>query len=1269
VHIGERNDDLDVPDGGRVQRRSTGHAGVPIWKHRQLGQPATDCDRSCEQNDRSREEEADARAAVGESAEELQEGQEEAAARGLRKARPQEVRREAGEEEQESSAQGGEEVTSERPRSSLRRSLVLGTLMVAMLCALTSASAAHAAGSWWRLSSVAAPTNLPPGGKGTVVGSVTNLGGEDAKASAEHPIKLTDTIPAGLEIESVLGFPGHARNPSKALPCKVEGQAVTCESAARVAPYEGIEIVATVKVDATSGTLTNVVSVEGGEDATGSIATPAPLSSPLKVSSTPTQFGVQGYELTPENEDGSRDTQAGSHTYQLTTSLDLNQTLEVNANSKRNEGSAPALVRDLHFVLPPGLLGNVTVLPRCSGVDFATITEGAINLCPASTAVGVAKVTINEPNIFGGVVTETVPVWNLEPAPGEPARFGIELDKVPIVLNTAVRTGSDYAVEVSVRNASQAVGVLSTQVSFWGAPSDKSHNGARGWECVGDENYASAAGKKCPHTGEENGKAFLALPTTCESAPATTVSGRSWPHGALNNEVSTLPAENATYTFPSALQGCESLDFTPTLAIETSAHEASTPTGLAVKIDVPQESTLLASDGPAEGTVKGTVLPLPIGVQASPGAANGLLTCSAGQIGFNGFEIGLPESAQVENDHFTPDGIECPDAAKIGTVSIKTPDLENELTGGAYLASQDTNPFGSPLVLYLFAEDPVSGVKVKLAGNIAIDQTTGQLTSTFENTPPVPFTDLTVNLFGGGSASQSTPPFCGEYKTDATFEPWSKPPVPGSASFSITSGSGGGPCPSNPQPLGGAVQASFVNPQAGAFSPFSLTIAHADSDQALTGIEAHLPPGAAAMISSVTPCPEPPAGQEWSCGADSLIGKATASSGFGPTPFSLPGQAYLTTGYDGAPFGLLVSTNAEHAGPFNLGIINVRSRINVDRTTAAVTVTTDPGPRGEVLPTMIKGVPVDLKQINVTVDRPNFEFNPTNCSPLSVTTRVSGAQGGAASIPTPIAVTNCAALPFTPKLTASTQGNASKLNGAALKVRIEALPGQANIAKTKLVLPITLPSRLTTIQKACPDTIFEANPAACDEGSNIGSATVHTPVLKSPLTGPAYLVSHGNAAFPDVEFVLQGEGITLILDGQTDIKKGITTSTFNSVPDAPVSVFETTLPEGPHSALTSNVPESKHFSLCGANLTMPTTITGQNGAVIEQNTKIPVAGCSAVLGFKLTRSQQLTKALKACRKQFKHSKKKRTACEAKARKKYGVKHKAKKKSKKAKKKK
>jgi hypothetical protein len=530
---------------------------------------------------------------------------------------------------------------------------------------------------------------------------------------------------------------------------------------------------------------------------------------------------------------------------------------------------------------------------------------------------------------------------------------------------------------------------------------------------------------------------------------------------------------------------------------------------------------------------------------------------------------------------------------------------------------------------------------------------------------------LKLHLFDGPRASQSTPSLCGSYETPMSLTPSSgNPAVLTSSSFSISEGAGGGPCQSSePQSFGPSFQTGPTSSAAGGFTDFTLTIGHSDADQPLSAVTTTLPPGASAMLSSITPCQEPPPGEGWGCGADSLIGHATSVSGFGSAPVTLGGEVYLTSGYDGAPFGLLVATNAEHVGPFDLGTIDVRSRIDVDRTTAAVTITTDPGPRGEGFPTRIKGVPVDLKQLNVTVDRPEFEFNPTNCSPLRTSGTLSGSQGAAEPVSASYPVTGCAGLPFKPTLTAFTQGNASKANGASLTVRVVAARGQANIAKTKLVLPLKLPSRLTTIQKACPDTTFERNPAACDEGSNIGTATVHTPVLKSALSGPAYLVSHGNAAFPDVEFVLQGEGITLVLDGQTDIKKGITTSTFNSLPDAPLSSFEAILPEGPHSALTSHVAESKHFNLCGTKLTMPTTITGQNGAVIQQETAIPVVGCKAVKASKakkLSRAQQLAKALKACRKRFKRSGTKRAACEKQARKKYPAKKPSKKKSSKAK---
>ncbi len=451
--------------------------------------------------------------------------------------------------------------------------------------------------------------------------------------------------------------------------------------------------------------------------------------------------------------------------------------------------------------------------------------------------------------------------------------------------------------------------------------------------------------------------------------------------------------------------------------------------------------------------------------------------------------------------------------------------------------------------------------------------------------------------------------------------------------------------------------AQGTNATAGAFTDFQLELTRPDGDQALRAVSMHLPPGNAALLSTVTLCGEEQAAKD-QCPPESLVGEATAVAGLGREPYVEGGGKVFVTGpYGGAPFGLEIVTPAV-AGPFDLGTVTVRSRLFIDPENASVTIISDP------LPTELRGIPLALKRVLVSVDRPGFEFNPTNCSPMKIEGSISGSEGATATVSSPFGVVDCAGLPFAPKLTAVAGGHGSKADGTSLEVTVtsggmgSSGVAQANIAKVDLQLPLALSSRLSTLQKACTEAVFNANPASCDEDSVIGNATIHTPVLANPLSGPAYLVSHGGAAFPDVEFVLQGEGITLLLDGKTDIKNGITYSRFQSAPDAPFTTFETVLPAGPHSVLTANVPEKEEYSLCKANLAMPTEITAQNGAVINQSTTIAASGCGGVLPAKVvkpTRAQLLAKALAACRKKHKHSRSRRAACEKQARRRYAAK--------------
>ena len=1015
------------------------------------------------------------------------------------------------------------------------------------------------------------------------------------------PITIADKLPAGLTPVSIVGNVGESvstfgSSPSVSYPLKCVLGSLSCTFTGRssrkhypsgVPPYNQLQVRIGVNL---TGADPNDVNGEVSEaKISGGEAPSATARQSLAVSGQPLPFGVGSYELRPEEVDGVPDTQAGSHPFQFTTGLMLNESIE---------GEPVAMAKDLHFKLPPGLIGNPTPFPQCKLAQFLNIRylNGVLqNECSPQTVVGVARSVVRlDYQEDESIIPFTEPIYNLEPAFGEPARFGfIVHHEASVLLNTAVRTGGDYGVTVSISNISQQVEFLSSEVTLWGVPGDPRHDRSRGVACLeGAEELALRGDEEqsiCPSfEAASHPPSLLELPTSCTGPLQTSVEADSWlePH--------TVVSRSNTEPMP-ALDGCDRLPFSPSLSITPDGQEGSTPTGLSVAVHVPQDASLTAG-GIGEANVKDTVVALPEGVQISPAAADGLLACSTSQIGFTGVEPGTGTNL------FTPGVGSCPDASKIGTVEIKTPLLPEPVEGGVYLAAQEANPFGSLIAMYIDAENAKEGVAIKLAGEVKLDPVTGQIVTTFTNTPQVLFEEAKLHFFGGVRAPLSTPPLCGSYTSSGSITPWSgNAPARLSSTFDVTTGPNGSPCAS-PRPFQPGFNAGTTSVQAGGYTPLTMTLSRPDADQQLGKLSVVFPPGVSSALRGVKLCEEPQAatGQ---CPAESQIGTVTVSAGLGGDPYPVEtGKAYITGPYEGDPFGVDVVVPAV-AGPFNLGTEVVRSKVDVDPTDAHLTVVSD------AFPTMLDGIPLQLQHINVLVNRPGFVFNPTSCEPMKLTGVLGSSEGATADVSTPFQVTNCAALSFKPEFAVSTSAKTSRVEGASLHVSLTLPAGaqgtKANVSKVKVSLPKQLPSPLKTLQKACTEKVFAENPSSCPKASRVGEAKVETPVLEGPLTGPAYFVSHGGAKYPELIIVLTGEdGVTVQVHGETFISKaGITTATFGTVPDVPFSNFELELPEREYPALTAN------GNLCKGTLIMPTEFLGQNGLKINQETKISVTGC------------------------------------------------------------
>lgn len=818
----------------------------------------------------------------------------------------------------------------------------------------------------------------------------------------------------------------------------------------------------------------------------------------------------------PMNEDGSTNVEAGAHPFKLVTSFKLNET-ETPVGSG-NITPAEDL-RDAATELPAGIIGNALLMPKCRQENMNELGN-----CPQDTQVGVAHLTLQ---FLGPPSNFDAPIYNLVAPRGMPAQFGLVVISSITHIDFSVRSESDYGINATLHRINTAAPLYGSTLEIWGVPGDPRHDPVR----VGTP--PSAPLKQLP---------LLSNPTSCTGPLVTAISLNTW--------------QQQDKEFPGvaeapSMTACNAPEFTPSIKARPTTNLADTPSGLEFELTIPQS---VDPHGLATANLKDARVTLPPGMSVNPSSANGLGACSPEQIHL------LTPVGQLP-PHFSEARANCPASSKLGSVVINTPLLDHPLNGDVYLATQEQNPFGSLMAIYLAIDDKErSGITMKLAGKIEPDPTTGQLTAVFPDNPQLPFETLTMKFFEGPIAPLKTAIGCGTFATTSRMTPWTTPEgrdeTP-SDSFLIGRGAGGGACSSSEATAPKVVKfdAGTLDPTAGIYSPFSLRLARVDGTQQMTGLEASMPPGLIARLAGIPYCSEAALaaaaagsgrGQQAnpSCPAASKLGIVTAGVGAGTAPYYTGGSIYLAGPYKGAPVSLAIVVAAV-AGPFDLGTVVVRTALYIDPETTQVRAVADP------IPSILRGIPLDIRSLVVNLDKSQFTRNPTNCNAAAISGTVGFLSGQSAPISNRFQVGECADLDFAPKLALSLKGGTNRGAHPALKAVVTAKPGEANIAGAAVTLPSSEFLENAHIHQVCTRVQFAAQ--ACPASSIYGRARAFTPLLDKPIEGPVYLRSSSHK-LPDLVADLQGQ-IHVVLDGRIDSFHHGIRNTFELVPDAPVSKF------------------------------------------------------------------------------------------------------------------
>ena len=891
----------------------------------------------------------------------------------------------------------------------------------------------------------------------------------------------------------------------------------------------------------------------------------------LAPSSASADFGLKGLGFELEQQGGAPLEEAGVHPFAVTTEL------EVNTEVDPDLGLVPeGAVKDLAIHFPPGLVGNPDAVEPCSNDDFSTLVEGG-NVCPDKAVIGKVELSVG----FEEEEFYKVPLYNLEPPPGTPANVGFVVLGVPVTIDVGVNPDPPHNLISTGTNVSQAIRFYGVEVSVWGNPGSPLHDKERG-RCIAtpEDDSCSVDIPEIP---------FLTAPRSCSGPMQILFEADSWqdPGAFLQYPVQTS----------AGLTGCESLPFEPKVSAEPTTGSATSASGLRFDLDVEDEGLTSFDKGPAASDIKKAEVFLPEGFTLNPSAANGLESCSEEQL--------------AKETAFSEPGDGCPQASKVGEVEVETPLLEGTiLNGEVFVATQDENPFGSMVALYMVIRDAKLGIIIKQPGRVELDAVSGQVKTTFGEAgfeiPQFPFSHLRFRFHEGSRAPLVTPPTCGSYQVKATFTPWAdpSPPYTTTSPVQITSGPGGTPCPSG-SPFDPSFLAGSIDSTAGAHSPFYMRLARSDADQPLTRFSAVLPPGVTGKIAGLGRCSDAAiaaAAQNSgrmeaalpSCPADSKVGTLQGGAGVGSELTWVPGSVYLAGPFAGDSLSVVAITPAV-AGPFDAGTVVVREGLTVDPETAEVMIDDS---ASDPIPQILKGIPLRLRDLRINTDRPNFTLNPTSCEEEQARAGISG-LGSSVTRTSGYQASGCRALKFKPKLKISLKGGTRRTEHPELRSVLRPRAGDANIARVGVTLPPTL--FIDNAHIANPCTRVQFNAGNCPKSSVLGRARAFTPILDKPLEGPVYFRSNGGEReLPDVVADLHGL-FHIVAVGWVDSVKGRTRTRFVNVPDAPVSKIVLNLKGGKEGLLQNSA------NLCVKKRYVDIKLGAHNGRRLETR---PVVGTS-----------------------------------------------------------